>query len=137
MAEPVVVSRIQNRRGLQADFNALYPPGYQGTGGFESSSNPVTTYALQTSVTNVTFTGTDVTYHFASSNPLLIPVNSQILVQNVVSIPANVFNNTFTTLYYVTASSSTSVTIASLATATSVTPGTGTIYFIYNSNNYT
>lgn len=30
---PVVVSRIQNRRGTQADFDNLYPPGYTGTGG--------------------------------------------------------------------------------------------------------
>lgn len=33
MATPVVVSRIQNRRGTQAQFDALYPPGYTGTGG--------------------------------------------------------------------------------------------------------
>jgi len=32
MASPVTVSRIQNRRGTQAQFNALYPPGYTGTG---------------------------------------------------------------------------------------------------------
>ena len=29
---PIVVSRIQNRRGLQADFNSLYPSGQPGTG---------------------------------------------------------------------------------------------------------
>jgi hypothetical protein len=33
MASPVVVSRIQNRRGTQDQFNALYPLGYTGTGG--------------------------------------------------------------------------------------------------------
>jgi hypothetical protein len=33
MASPVVVSRIQNRRGTQAQFDALYPPGYDGVGG--------------------------------------------------------------------------------------------------------
>lgn len=33
MASPVVVSRIQNRRGTQAQFDALYPPGYNGIGG--------------------------------------------------------------------------------------------------------
>lgn len=32
MASPVTVSRIQNRRGTQAQFNALYPPGYTGVG---------------------------------------------------------------------------------------------------------
>jgi len=36
MASPVVVSRIQNRRGLQAQFAALYPPGYNGIGGYGS-----------------------------------------------------------------------------------------------------
>ena len=29
---PVVVSRIQNRRGFQTDFNNLYPSGQPGTG---------------------------------------------------------------------------------------------------------
>ena len=33
MAAPVVVSRIQNRRGTQAQFDSLYPPGYTGIGG--------------------------------------------------------------------------------------------------------
>jgi hypothetical protein len=36
MASPVVVSRIQNRRGLQSQFDALYPPGYTGIGGYGS-----------------------------------------------------------------------------------------------------
>lgn len=35
MATPVVVSRIQNRRGTQAQFDNLYPPGYTGTGGVD------------------------------------------------------------------------------------------------------
>ena len=35
MSTPVVVSRIQNRRGLQSQFDALYPPGYNGTGGVD------------------------------------------------------------------------------------------------------
>lgn len=33
MVSPVVVSRIQNRRGTQVQFDALYPPGYNGVGG--------------------------------------------------------------------------------------------------------
>ena len=33
MSSPVVVSRIQNRRGTQAQFTALYPAGYNGIGG--------------------------------------------------------------------------------------------------------
>ncbi len=41
MSSPVTVTRIQNRRGLQTQFEALYPPGYtappfNGTGGFGS-----------------------------------------------------------------------------------------------------
>lgn len=31
MSTPVVVSRIQNRRGIQSDFNALYPDGFDGS----------------------------------------------------------------------------------------------------------
>lgn len=34
MTTPVVVSRIQNRRGTQAQFDNLYPPTYTGVGGF-------------------------------------------------------------------------------------------------------
>lgn len=36
MASPVVVSRIQNRRGLQSQFDTLYPVGYDGIGGYGS-----------------------------------------------------------------------------------------------------
>lgn len=36
MTSPVVISRIQNRRGTQAQFDNLYPPGYTGVGGFGS-----------------------------------------------------------------------------------------------------
>ncbi len=36
MSSPVTVTRIQNRRGLQSQFEALYPAGYSGIGGFGS-----------------------------------------------------------------------------------------------------
>jgi hypothetical protein len=39
MTAPVVVSRIQNRRGLQTQFDELYPPGYLGVGGYGSIVN--------------------------------------------------------------------------------------------------
>ena len=35
---PVVVSRIQNRRGTQSQFYGLYPTGYFGVGGYNSGS---------------------------------------------------------------------------------------------------
>lgn len=40
MVAPVVVSRIQHRRGLQEQFNgtnAIYPKDYNGIGGYGSS----------------------------------------------------------------------------------------------------
>lgn len=40
MASPVVVSRIQNRRGTQDQFDALYPPGYAGVGGVDINVYP-------------------------------------------------------------------------------------------------
>ena len=40
MASPVTVSRIQNRRGTQAQFDALYPPGYTGVGPVNISLYP-------------------------------------------------------------------------------------------------
>lgn len=36
MSSPVVVTRIQIRRGIQSQFDALYPPGYNGIGGYGS-----------------------------------------------------------------------------------------------------
>ena len=39
MTSPVTVTRIQNRRGTQAQFDALYPVGYGGIGGFGSQPN--------------------------------------------------------------------------------------------------
>ena len=36
MSTPVTVTRIQNRRGTQDQFNALYPVGYNGIGGYGS-----------------------------------------------------------------------------------------------------
>jgi len=35
MASPVIVSRIQNRRGTQSQFDSLYPFGYTGIGGVD------------------------------------------------------------------------------------------------------
>lgn len=34
MTTPTIVSRLQNRRGTQAQFDALYPPGYTGIAPF-------------------------------------------------------------------------------------------------------
>ncbi len=36
MPSPVVITRMQNRRGTQAQFEDLYPAGYDGVGGFGS-----------------------------------------------------------------------------------------------------
>lgn len=36
MVSPVVITRMQNRRGIQSQFDALYPGGYDGVGGFGS-----------------------------------------------------------------------------------------------------
>lgn len=36
MSSPVTVTRIQNRRGTQSQFDGLYPAGYTGIGGFGS-----------------------------------------------------------------------------------------------------
>lgn len=40
MATPVITSRIQNRRGTQAQFDNLYPPGYDGIGGCDTLLYP-------------------------------------------------------------------------------------------------
>lgn len=40
MPTPVTVSRIQHRRGTQSQFDALYPPGYNGTGAISMAQYP-------------------------------------------------------------------------------------------------
>jgi hypothetical protein len=40
MVSPVVVSRIQHRRGLQTQFDELYPLGYVGVGGYNAPAFP-------------------------------------------------------------------------------------------------
>lgn len=40
MASPVTITRIQNRRGTQSEFDALYPPGYTGSGGVDINTYP-------------------------------------------------------------------------------------------------
>jgi hypothetical protein len=59
MSTPVVISRIQNRRGTQIQFNALYPVGYNGIGGFGSIFAAKTTIAASGTGTSatITFTG--------------------------------------------------------------------------------
>ena len=116
MSSPVVVSRIQNRRGTQDQFNALYPAGYNGISGFNGYTVPATP------VIGASGTGTIATLNFASSPNAVFPVNSQIIVS---SVNPSAYNGTFV----VTASTSTSVSYSSTATATYVSSGAITIPF--------
>lgn len=40
MSLPVIVSRLQNRRGTQSEFDSLYPEGYTGSGGVDINQYP-------------------------------------------------------------------------------------------------
>ena len=60
MSYPVVVSRIQNRRGTQSQFLALYPPGYLGVGGFGPG--------IVTTTTGASGNGSVVTLTFAAAS---------------------------------------------------------------------
>jgi len=64
MSSPVVVSRIQNRRGTQAQFNALYPAGYTGIGGFIRESATVSASGTGTiaTLTLAPISNVDVTF---------------------------------------------------------------------------
>jgi len=80
MATPVVVSRIQNRRGTKAQFDALYPVGYQGTG-FLGSPRWRTTPAPFSTING---NGEVVTITISASNLIRAPiVGSTIVVQGV------------------------------------------------------
>ena len=94
MSTPVVVSRIQNRRGTQSQFDALYPAGYSGVGGFgETQWN-----APPVAFTNITGTGSVVTITFLSTSlvspydTLLVP-GSTIIVSGTVPV---IYNDTYT-----------------------------------------
>ncbi len=122
---PVVVSRIQNRRGTQAQFNALYPTGYQGIGGFGSITGfDITTYpdvlmpgeiALCTDsrrifIGNVNGEYIEISNLFANNELVLTPVD---IVLPPVSVPTIIPQLTYAAspylsiLYSLTDSSST------------------------------
>jgi hypothetical protein len=119
MSAPVVVSRIQNRRGTQTQFNALYPVGYTGVGGFTPtpvSPPPVTITASSGTGTVATLT--------VSALPAGISVGSQIIVTG---------NGAYDGTYIVTSLFGLTISYASTATG-SVTGGLVT--FPYNIVNY-
>lgn len=120
MPMPVVVSRIQNRRGTQAQFLANYPPGYNGIGGYSTPQPPTPT-------TFASGTGTIATLNFAPSVIANYQVGSIIVVSGVVP---TAYNGSVT----VTASTPSSVQYAS--TAVGLQTVSGNIVKPYNSTNY-
>lgn len=50
MTSPVVITRIQNRRGSQEQLEALYPPTYEGIGGYNDPDWPGFTEAAYPNV---------------------------------------------------------------------------------------
>lgn len=118
MSNPVVVSRIQNRRGTQTQFLQLYPPGYLGIGGYGSGPyNPVSTTATSG-------TGTVATITLASGS---FAVNDTITVANVTPIT---YNGTHTVI------SSTSDTVSFNSTATGAQTVSGTVFGTFTDTNY-
>ena len=87
---PVVVSRIQNRRGTQSQFNALYPPGYNGIGGFGSIAGSLS------ATTATSGTGTVVTLQLAAAGGTYTNSNTIATLGTVVpggSYLYNVYDN--------------------------------------------
>lgn len=120
MSAPVIISRIQNRRGTQSQFDNLYPVGYAGTGGFGGFTNP------STATTGTSGTGTVATVE-VSFLPAGIVVGTQI---TVAGITPTAYNGTF----IVTAYTSGSVSYAATATGSQIVAGTITVP--YTSINY-
>ena len=131
MSTPVVVSRIQNRRGTQSQFNGsyvppgpgpIYPTGYNGIGGFGSVSGPLI------ATTSTSGTGSVATVSFAAATYLEnSPIGSSVTITGVTPVGYN-------GIWTVTASSGTSVSFASATTG--VQTVAGTITRPYNSINY-
>lgn len=119
MATPVMVSRIQNRRGTQDQFDALYPPGYDGQAGFGTSLNRAVISNTSTSGDGMTVT--------VICDGTRYPVGTNITVSGVT--PA-AFNGSF----LVTTTTSTQITYTSAA----VGPITvdGILYTTYNPTVY-
>ena len=129
MANPVTISRIENRIGTQDEFNSMYPPGYNGTGGF---GNPL--YQLSASVIQVqpnTPSNGSATITFTSTPPFPapLPINSQITIALATTTS---YNGT----YFVTGSSINTVIILSTDTDTYVYNPLDKIEFTYNQTNY-
>lgn len=108
MATPVVVSRIQNRRGTQDQFTSLYPPGFDGNSGYDGIFNQ----SVFDSVT-VTSDGATVTVLCDGTK---YPVDTLITVSGV---SPTVYNGEFV----ITSSTPTSITYSSTATGVITTPG--------------
>ena len=70
MTSPVVVSRIQNRRGTQAQFDALYPPGYNGTGGLGTMGPVFITTSASGNGTTATLILASLTSTYSYSNTI-------------------------------------------------------------------
>jgi hypothetical protein len=130
MSTPVVVSRIQNRRGTQSQFDALYPAGYTGVGGFgETQWN-----AAPVAFTNITGTGSVVTITFLSTSLVppydtLLTVGSTIIVSG--TSPA-IYNDTYTVSSVDTVSvpGYTKVSCAAAFTGLMTVPGTIVLPFV-------
>lgn len=81
---PVVVSRIQNRRGTQDQFDNLYPIGYDGVGGFGSIPG-----YTSTNFPNVLMPG-ELALCTDSRNIYMGNINGEFLLVNQIPIPNDV-----------------------------------------------
>lgn len=91
MATPVLVSRIQNRRGTQAQFDALYPPGYTGVGGYNDSGtyDPKKDSSL-IPINVLSGDGSKITMKVSTAS---IPSNKNVFVGSTITIDGAVPSN--------------------------------------------
>lgn len=116
MSNPVVVSRIQNRRGTQDQFDNLYPPGFDGTSGYGGIFNQTVI-----SNSNTVGSGTVVT---VQADGTKYPVGTNITLDGVTP---SVYNGEF----IVTSATPTQITFNGTATGAITVPGQ--MYPTYNS----
>jgi len=117
MTTPVVISRIQNRRGTKSQLDALYPLGYTGISGY----NPLTPLDHSyTAIPTLTAfgTGTVATITFASVPLSALPVIGASIT--VTGVSPSGYNGTYT----VTAVSTTSISFTCSAVGPQLVAGT-------------
>lgn len=114
---PVLSSRIQCRRGTQAQFESLYPPGYDGTTGVDINQWPQILqpgeFALCTDTSRIYVGNVNGTYAVFTSGSSMSPA---IIIKEVTGDYTIDVLDSFNTLLKVTSNTPVTITVPSSTT---------------------